>query len=114
MSEPESVRLAISAYRLACKYRKRVQEQWEPRLPELRQLDAFHRSCVAYENADTRADWLCEETAHVLLSAVGGREPIPPEPFKLEVFEKCRNRLWLKAVATYTAAYQATRGQEQA
>jgi hypothetical protein len=95
-----AVQLSLTAYELAWKYCCSVHKQWEPRAEELRQLDEFHRTSIAFENADARADWLCEECAHVLLRAASKRKPIPPDRFRLEVFQKCRNRLWLVSTST--------------
>jgi len=103
----DPVKLALTAYRLAWKYRRAILKQWEPRAEELRQLSVFHRTHVAWENAVTRSEWLCEEAAHVLLRAVSERQPILPDRFKIEVFERCRNRLWLKALDAYKAAFAA-------
>jgi len=103
----EPVRLALTAYKLAWKYRRAILKQWAPRSEELRQLDEFHRTYVAWENADTRSEWLIEEAGYVLLRAASERKPIPPDRFRLEVFERCRNRLWLKAVDAYKVAFEA-------
>ena len=103
----EAVQLALTAYKLAWKYRRAMQKQWAPRAEELRKLDAFHRTHVAWENADTRSEWLCEETGHVLLRAVSERQPIGVDSFKAATFERCRNRLWLKAFDAYKTAFEA-------
>jgi len=103
----EAAQLAITAYKLAWKYRRAVQKQWEPRLEEIRKLDEFHRTSVAWENAMTRSDWLCEEAGYVLLRAVSDRQPLGVDRFKAEVFERCRNRLWLKAFDAYKIAFEA-------
>ena len=102
-----AVVLAISAHRLAWGYRCAVYRKWAPRAEELRQLDAFHRTHVAWENAGTRGEWLCEETAHVLLRAVEGRRPFGLHASRLKFFERCQNQRWLRALVAYRKAFAA-------
>lgn len=101
---------AVLAYRLAWAYTEQERARWEPRLEEVNRLDAFHRTRVARENAITRAEWLREEAGHVLLRAAVGGVPFPAGEFKREVFGRCRNRLWLRALRAYEAAFDAAGG----
>ena len=96
---------AIKAYKLAWKYRRAVEAQWKPRLPELQELDVFHRTYVAYENAETRAEWLCEEAGDLLLRVVSGRKPMPVHPDRAEFFVKCKNRRFVQALDAFVDAF---------
>lgn len=100
-------KLAIESYRLACKYRRFIKNKWEPRLPEIRKRDEWNRTSIAWENDETRAAWLCEETGQLVLRALRGVPPCGLDPFKSDVFEKCRNRLWKKALESYKKAVAA-------
>jgi len=86
---------AIEAYRLAHEYRDYILEKWRPRQAELRELDEFHRTHVAWENDCYRFETLIDETGRALLSTINGSEQWV-HPFHLKHFKTCRNRKFLK------------------
>ncbi|NIN64194.1 MAG: hypothetical protein GTO63_05745 [Anaerolineae bacterium] len=91
----ERIEKAIKAYRLALKYREKVLKKWELRGDELRSLDEFHRTRVAWENDMWRSEELEKATARTVLGAIKG-EPGWMPTFNVSYFEKCRNRDFLK------------------
>ena len=106
-----AVDLAIKAYRLACQYRKAIWKKWAPRREELRKLGEWNRSSIAFENDTYRSECLCEEAAQVLFCAVRGSQPLGVDPLKVELFEKPKNRQWVKAFEAYKEAFIAAHAE---
>ena len=89
----DPVFLALAAYRAAVRHERAVEAQWAaPRGEELRRLDEFHRTRVAWENAATLAEWLREEAADTLLAVARGDRPLGWTKDRLEYVTKSRNR----------------------
>ncbi len=73
----ELLRMATLAYRSAVEHRVRLIKKWEPRDAELRKLDEFHRTRVAWENASYFADNVQELAGSVLMAAARGDKAYP-------------------------------------
>lgn len=88
---------AIYAYRLAFAYRERVLNKWIPRDEQLRKLDSFHRTWVAWENDCYRYERLCACASDALLHVVRG-DTSSILPMDAKFFAKCRDRFFLRAL----------------
>ena len=96
MKIDEQTKKAIKAYQLAIKYREYIENKWIPRAVELRQLDSFHRTHVAWENDDYRAENLVKYAGRMLLCTAVGQQ-FWEHPIQWKHFEECRNRRFLKS-----------------
>ena len=90
---------AIAAYRLAVEYDVRVRERWASRGAELKRLDGWHRTRVAWENASFRAQRLKERAGDVLCWAVSHRTLVySRDPFDVDRTFTSRDRDFVRAL----------------
>lgn len=97
---PDAAVLAAAelAYRLAVLNGRRVDARWERRGAELRRLDEFHRTRVAWENAHVLAEWLCEEAGDLVLCVLRRAAPFQRSPLRAECFRKRHDRDFVRAL----------------
>jgi len=69
--DPETLAAAFESYRLAVEWERRVILKWEPRDAELRKLDEFHRTRVAWENEYYHAEEVRKFAQDMLLRTAG-------------------------------------------
>lgn len=96
----ERIEKAVGAYQLAIEYRRRVLDKWQKRADageNLRDIDEFHRTRVAWENDMWRSEKLIERAQEVLLWVIQGVEIAPEHEFNTRWFVKCKNRFFLRA-----------------
>lgn len=106
----EALESAVKAYRMALEYCLHVEGKWAPRQKELSALDPFHRTRVAYENATFLSERLAREALFVVEAVLNGVAPFPLAKFNRDLFQRSKDRGFLRALHAFKEAFQIAGG----
>lgn len=114
LPEPDAELLAtaLKAYRLAMQYSRRMYLKWEPRSAELRRKDEFHPTRCAWETDGFRGDQILAAARAALLTVACGSKKLPGvDPADVKMFERCKNRDFVRAGSALNDVYKLARGK---